>query len=52
MRRILSTGYPFCAASLRPNPAVNWTRNGMAPLGLISLWPSGTMPLRASYLSR
>lgn len=37
---------------MAPNRSVNWTRNGMAPLGLISFWPSGAMPLRASYLQR
>jgi hypothetical protein len=30
-----------------PNQALNLTRNGMPPSGLISFWPSGFLPLRA-----
>jgi hypothetical protein len=40
------------AADYFANPLVNWTCNGMSPLGLISFWPKRVMPLCAGYRER
>ncbi len=33
---------------MTPNPLLNWTSDGLPPAGLISFWPFGVLPSRAS----